>query len=185
MSYINATTAVNRVKLVIVKQSAIADQTNLVPVESDFYSAASNSTGAITTHANDSIVVPGLQDITINNSNGSYRWKQLDQAGENVITTNASNSISGNFVLDPSTFWGAGSGGGAGQDGIFKLSNNRTAVAFLIAPSGVTDGNTVLMGTGYISALAPKVSADSPVWVSPITVEVNGDYTKGTTSIAT
>lgn len=185
MSYINATTAVNRVKLVIVKQSAIADQTTFVPVETDFYSAASNSTGLITTHANDSIVVPGLQDVTINNSNGSYRWKQLDQSGENVITTNATNSLSGNFVLDPSTFWGTGSGGGAGQDGIFKLSNNRTAVAFLIAPSGVTDGNAILLGTGYISALAPKVSADSPVWVSPITLEVNGDYTKAIAAVAT
>ena len=39
------------------------------------------------------------------------------------------------------------------------------------------DGETVLMGTGFISALAPTVSADSPVWVSPITIEVNGDYT--------
>jgi len=57
-------------------------------------------------------------------------------------------------------------------------------VAFLIAPSGVTDGQTILMGVGYVSALAPTVSADSPVWVSPITVEVNGDYYKAVAAVA-
>jgi hypothetical protein len=181
MAYINASTAVNRVKLVLIKASAMAGTT---PVETDFYTAASNTTGAITTVAHDAIVVPGLQDVTINNSNGSYRWKQLDQSGENVITTNASNSLSGNFVLDPSTFFGSGTAGGAGQDGIFKMSNDRTAVAFLIAPQGVTDGSKLLMGTGFISALAPTVSADSPVFVSPLTIEVNGDYVQATAAAA-
>jgi len=181
MAYINASTAVNRVKLVLIKAEDMAGAT---PVETDFYSAASNTTGAITTVANDAIVVPGLQDVTINNSNGSYRWKQLDQAGENVITTNATNSLSGNFVLETATFFGSGSGGAAAQDGIFKLSNDRTAVAFLIAPAGVTDGSKLLMGTGFISALAPSVSADSPVFVSPITIEVNGDYKQATAAVA-
>ena len=184
MSYINATTAVNRVKLVIVKASALA--TPGAPIETDFYSAASNTTGAITTVANGAIVVPGLQDVTVNNANGSFRWKQLDQSGENVITTNATNSLSGNFGLHPTTFWGSGgtSPFDAGEDGIFKLSNDRVQVAFLLAPEGVTDGKKLFMGTGFVSALAPKVSADSPVWVSPITVEVNGDYALGTAAVA-
>ncbi len=183
MAYINATTAVNRVKLVIIKKTDMAGAT---PVETDFYSAASNTTGAITTVANGAIVVPGLQDVTVNNANGSFRWKQLDQSGENVITTNATNSLSGNFVLDPLTFWGDSSktAGEANYEGIFKLSNDRTEVAFLIAPSGVTDGNVLLMGTGFISALAPTVSADSPIFVSPITIEVNGDYLKATAAVA-
>jgi len=181
MSYINASSAVNRVKLLLIHQDDMAGAT---PVETDFINAASNTTGEISAVENDAIVVPGLQDVTINNSTGSFRWKQLDQSGENVITTNATNSLSGNFVLDPNTFWGTGSGGGAGQDGIFKLSNDRVPVAFLIAPSGVTDGQTILMGVGYVSALAPTVSADSPVWVSPITVEVNGDYYKAVAAVA-
>jgi len=182
MAYINATTAVNRVKLVLIKASAMAGST---PVETDFITAASNSTGAISTVANGGIVVPGLQDVTINNSNGAFRWKQLDQSGENVITTNASNSLSGNFVLDPTAFFGLTGGTGASLDGIFKLSNDRTQVAFLIAPAGVTDGSKLFMGTGFISALAPKVSADSPVFVSPLTIEVNGDYTLATAAVAT
>ncbi len=181
MAYINASSAVSRVKLVLIRAEDMAGAT---PVETDFYTAASNTTGAITTVANDAIVVPGLQDVTLNNSTGAFRWKQLDQAGENVITTNASNSLSGNFVLDPATFFGSGTGAGAGQDGIFKLSNDRVQVAFLLAPEGVTDGKKLFMGTGFVSALAPKVSADSPVWVSPITVEVNGDYALGTAAVA-
>jgi hypothetical protein len=182
MAYINASSALNRVKLFIIKD---ADATTPgTPIEADFYTAVNATTGAVTlTTANGPLLVPGLQDVTINNANGSFRWKQLDQSGENVITTNATNSLSGNFVLDPTTFWGTGGGALADDDGIFKLSNDRTAIAFLIAPEGVIDKN-VLMGTGFVSALAPTVSADSPVWVSPITIEVNGDYIKYTSVLA-
>ena len=178
MAYINSSTATNRVKLIIIKAADATKDAdgNVKPVETDFYTAASNTTGAITTLANGAIVVPGLQDITISNANGSFRWKQLDQAGENVITTNATNSLSGNFVLDPLTFFGDSGKTKAALDGIFKLSNERTQVAFLMAPEGVTDGKKLFVGNGFISALAPKVSADSPVFVSPITIEVNGDY---------
>lgn len=182
MAYINASSALTRVKLFLIKD---ADATTPgTPVEADFYTAVNATTGAVTlTTANGPIVVPGLQDVTINNANGSFRWKTLSESGENVITTNATNSLSGNFVLDPLTFWGDGSGSLASDEGIFKLSNDRTQVAFLIAPEGVID-KTVLMGTGFISALAPTVSADSPVWVSPITIEVNGDYIKYDSTLA-
>jgi len=180
-SYINATTRKNRVKLLIIKAADMADVTDpRVPAQTDFYSATSNSTGDLTLNTtSDPIEISGLQDITINNANGSFRWKQLDQAGENVITTNATNSLSGNFVIDTTDFWGDSTqtAGKAAYEGIFKLSNERTEVAFLIAPSGAIDGEFVLMGTGFIGALAPTVSADSPVWVSPITIEVNGDFT--------
>jgi len=174
MAFINATTAVNRVKLVLVKYDATAHATLSA---SDFYSAVDSATGALTL-ATGAIELTGLQDVTINNANGSFRWKQLDKSGESVITTNATNSLSGNFVLDTLDFWGdsASTSGKAAYEGIFKLSNERTEIAFLIAPAGAIDGETVLMGTGFISALAPTVSADSPVWVSPITIEVNGDY---------
>lgn len=182
MAYINASSALTRVKLFIIKD---ADATTPgTPVEADFMTAVSASTGAVTlTTSNGPIAVPGLQDVTINNANGSFRWRQLDQSGESVITTNATNSLSGNFVLDPTTFWGTGGGSLADDDGIFKLSNDRTAIAFLIAPEGCVD-KTVLMGTGFVSALAPTVSADSPVWVSPITIEVNGDFIKYDSTLA-
>lgn len=178
MAYINATTTVNRVKLVLVKYDATAHATLSA---SDFYSAVDSATGALTLAAG-AIELTGLQDVTINNANGSFRWKTLSQSGENVITTVSTNSLTGNFVLDPQLFFGTtGATTTAATAGIFGLSNSRTQVAFMIAPSGAAAGGTpdnyLIMGNGFISSLAPKVSADSPVWVSPVTVECNGDYT--------
>ena len=43
MAYINASSAVNRVKLVLIHQADMAGST---PVETDFYTAASNTTGS-------------------------------------------------------------------------------------------------------------------------------------------
>jgi hypothetical protein len=34
-------------------------------------------------------------------------------------------------------------------------------------------------GVGYISSLAPTVSPEAPVWVSPMTLAVDGDMTVG------
>jgi len=34
-----------------------------------------------------------------------------------------------------------------------------------------------MSGNAYVTGLAPTVSADAPVWVSPITLTVTGDYT--------
>lgn len=179
MAYINATTQQNWVKLVLIKYDSTAHSTL---TGSDFYSAVDAGTGALTL-VSGAIELTGLQDVTINNANGSFRWKTLSQQGENVITTVSTNSISGNFVLDPTLFFGTTPGTNTTivTGGIFGYSNSRTQVAFMIAPSGATTAQTpdnyLIMGTGFISALAPKVSADSPVWVSPLTVEVNGDYT--------
>lgn len=177
MAYINASTKQNWVKLVLVKFDTTAHSTL---TGSDFYSAVGTD-GALTLVAG-AIELTGLQDVTINNANGSFRWKSLSQSGENVITTVSTNSLSGNFVLDPSLFFGTtGLTTTAETAGIFGISNSRTQVAFMIAPSGAVVGsnpdNHLLMGNGFISSLAPKVSADSPVWVSPVTIEVNGDYT--------
>jgi hypothetical protein len=37
-------------------------------------------------------------------------------------------------------------------------------------------GKTIT-GVAYITGLAPTVSADAPVWVSPVTLTVTGNYT--------
>jgi hypothetical protein len=180
MAFINATTAVNRVKLILIKYNAATMAPDQL-AGSIFYSAVDAGTGVLSP-VSGAMVVPALQDITINNANGSFRWKALDQAGENVITTVSTNSLSGNFVLDPTTFFGTTPGTNTTivTGGIFGYSNAREQVAFMIAPSGATTSQTpdnyLIMGTGFISALAPTVNADSPVWVSPLTIEVSGDY---------
>jgi hypothetical protein len=63
--------------------------------------------------------------------------------------------------------------------GIFGLSKSKTLVEFELFMGKTDTGGTgkTLSGKGYVTGLAPTVSADSPVWVTPITITVTGDYT--------
>lgn len=119
--------------------------------------------------------VPALQDVTVNNANDVFTWTQLDSGSKLQIATTATNSLDMNIVLDETTFFGnsAATSGTAAKSGIFGLSKDKTKVDFdLFIGEGVT-----ISGSGYVTGLAPTVSADSPVWVSPCTITVDGDYT--------
>jgi hypothetical protein len=119
--------------------------------------------------------VPALQDVTVNNANDVFTWTQLDSGSKQQIATTATNDLSMNIVLDKLTFFGNSAAGNttAAYSGVFGLSKNKTLVDFdLFIGDGVT-----LSGSGYVTGLSPTVSADSPVWVSPLTITVDGDYT--------
>jgi hypothetical protein len=121
------------------------------------------------------MTVPSLQEITVNATPGIFRWKQLDTLSEKVVTTASTNNIESTFVLDPVTFFdGTGS-----TSGIFDIVNNKTLCYFRMYWQGTTSGDKYIEGSGYLSALAPTVSPDSPVWTSPVTIEVVGDFTSG------
>lgn len=130
---------------------------------------------------NDALSVPSLQDITVNASNDVFTWTQLDEASKKQVATTATNSLSMNLVLDQTTFFGDGtsSAGTASLKGIFGMSGDKDLVEFSLYLGDESDGTTgkTISGVGYITGLAPTVSADSPVWVSPITITVTGDYT--------
>jgi len=126
------------------------------------------------------IVLPGMQNITLNNGNGVFRWKQLDSTSEYAIAVAATNQISMNIVLDSDSFFGDGSGADALSKGLFNLSNDKTLVHFRLYWSGTVTGDRYVSGSGYFSGLAPTVSADQPVWVSPLTIDVAGNFTAGT-----
>jgi hypothetical protein len=131
-----------------------------------------STAGAFTTTATTNVItVPALQDITVTNNNGTFRWTQLDSTSRSVVTTPATNSLNFNIVLDPTSFFtGTGT-----TVGLFNLSNTKTKVYFKFAFGG---GSTrYVTGSGYLAGLAPKVSPDQPVWLSPLIVEVDGDYT--------
>jgi len=124
--------------------------------------------------------VPALQDVTLNNANDVFTWTQLDAASKKQIATTATNSLSMNIVLDQATFFGATAAGEEAQtSGIFGLSKDKTQIQFELYMGDTDTGATgkTISGVGYITGLAPTVSADSPVWVSPITITVDGDYT--------
>jgi hypothetical protein len=125
--------------------------------------------------------IPAVQDITINNANDVFTWTQLDEGSKLQIPTTATNSIDTNIVLDQTIFFGDGvSSNVAINKGIFGLSKDKTLVSFAIFLGKTSAGGAgkSLTGTGYITGLAPTVSADAPVWVSPVTITVTGDYTE-------
>ena len=125
--------------------------------------------------------VPALQDVTVNAANDVFTWTQLDQGSKLQIATTATNSLSMNIVLDQTAFFGD-SGATAGEadfKGIFGLSTDKDLIDFELYLGDESDGSAgkTISGQGYVTGLAPTVSADAPVWVSPITITVTGDYT--------
>jgi hypothetical protein len=134
---------------------------------------ASTSTGIL--------AVPGLQNVTLNNGNATFRWKQLDSTSEFAIATAATNQVSFNVVVDGASYFGATSADAASATakGIFNLSNDKTLVYFRLYYQGTGSGDKYVSGSGYFTGLAPTVSADQPVWVSPLTIEVVGEFGSG------
>ena len=118
-------------------------------------------------------IVGAVQDITVNNSNGTFNWTQLDSQSQLTVATPATNSVAANIVVDSTSFFAA-------NTGIFDLSNNKTLVYFRVYFNGLLTGAKYLSGSGYVTNLAPKVSPTAPVWVTPITISVDGDLTSGT-----
>ena len=133
------------------------------------------STASISTTSS-GYVIPALQDITINNAAGVFNWTQLDTFAQLAVSTPATNSISANLVLDSATFFAATNG----VSGLFDLSNDATLVYFRVYFNGRLSAAKFVSGSGYITNLAPTVNPTAPVWVSPIQISVDGDFTVGT-----
>jgi hypothetical protein len=59
------------------------------------------------------------------------------------------------------------------------MSRNKTPICFsLKVQEGAAD--YFYRGKGYITGLAPTISASAPVWVSPVTITVDGEFTVAT-----
>ena len=125
--------------------------------------------------------IPYMQDVTVNNSTGTFRYKTLDSGSESVVTTPATNQLSLNAIVDDGAFFGDTAAAGDGvvvDEGLFGTSANKTQIGFRIYFDGTDSGSKFLEGIGYISGLAPTVNPDAPLWVTPVTIEVNGDFTE-------
>lgn len=145
-----------------------------VKLNADGVNYSSNIDAAFesTTGNANTINVPSLQDITVTSNPGLFRWQQLDSLSEKVVTTPSTNSVSMTLVLDPNTFFeGVGS-----TDGIFDIVKNKTETYFRVYFQGSSSGDRYVQGKGYLSGLAATTSATSPVWTSPINIEVTGDF---------
>jgi len=129
-----------------------------------------------------------LQDITITSSTGIFSYVDFCSKDVNKVTTPADNEISMNIVIDPDAYFGANvANTGASDRGIAYLSQNKVPVQFLVVwnynanTAAVTNGNISSLsdvyyssGSGYITNLAPAVAPDTPVFVTPISIAVDG-----------
>jgi hypothetical protein len=131
-----------------------------------------------------------LQDITITSSTGVFSWTDFCSVDTNKLPTPADNEISTNVVLEPTKYFGANTAGeGASNKGMAYLSQNKVPVQFLVVWNNSDAANVVggnlpngtywTSGTGFISSLAPTVSPEAPVWVSPMTIAVDGTMYNG------
>jgi hypothetical protein len=129
-----------------------------------------------------------LQDVTVTNSTGIFSWTDFCSASINKVTTPSDNEISTNIVIDDEGFFGDSASGNTSAKyyGVSGLSQNRVEVAFRVQLNNSSNvGNAapantfIYHGVGYLSSVAPTVSPDSPVWVSPLTIAVSGDMGSG------
>jgi hypothetical protein len=145
--------------------------------------------GFISGNANTFLNVTCLQDVTITNSTGIFSWTDFCSASINKVTTPSDNEISTNIVLNDEIFFGDSAAGNttAKYYGVSGLSQDRVEVVFRVqmnnsanVTSNTVPANTFYyVGKGYLSSVAPTVSPDSPVWVSPLTLAVSGDMKSG------
>jgi len=142
----------------------VSGQSSQATLQISTASIASTSTG---------LIVAALQDITVNNSVGIFNWTQLDTFAQKAVPTPATNSVSGNIVVDDTQFFQA-------STGLFDLSNNATLVYFRVYFNGRNTGAKYIGGQGYVTNLAPTVNPTAPVWVTPFTINVDGTITSGT-----
>ena len=131
------------------------------------------------------LTIPALQDVTINAANDIFTWSQLDSTAKKQVATTSTNSITANLVVDDASFFGttvaATSSDTVAANGLMGLSRNKMLVTFSFKFLENSSADRYIKGQGYITGLAPTVSADSPVWVSPMTITVTGEYTVSTT----
>ena len=124
-----------------------------------------------------------LQDITITNSTGIYSYTDFCSTDMNKLTTPADNEISVNMVIEDTTFFGNANATANSSSfyGVSDLSINKIPLQFkLVINGGNTTANAYYYaGQGFISSLAPTASPDAPVWITPMTLAVDGSMATG------
>lgn len=129
-----------------------------------------------------SITIPFVQDVTITNSTGVYSYTTFSDEDTRKLSTPADNEISTNVVVDDAAYFGTTgpTGTTAVAKGIVNLSSDKDLVYFEVYYSGTGSGKRFTSGQGFISGLAPTVSPDAPVWVTPLTIAVDGGFEQDT-----
>lgn len=143
------------------------------------------ASGTATFSSTTDITLPQVQDITVTNSTGVYSYTTFSDIDTRKLSTPADNSISTNVVIDDTTWFGNGTvtTGNAQSQGLQYISSNKLLVGFKMYwndSDGDGAGARYRQGVGFITNLAPTVSPDAPVWITPLEIAVDGSYTNGT-----
>ena len=131
--------------------------------------------------AADGMVIPFVQDVTVNAAPGIVRYSVLDSSSSKAFTTVNENSVSGNMLVDEDSFFGlSGATNTVALNGLFATSTAKTRVFFTVAFEGADSGDHYIKGSGFIGGLAPTASMDAAVWLSPVEIIVDGELTAAT-----
>ena len=129
----------------------------------------------------DGLVVPFVQDITVNATPGTVRYSTLDSTSSSAFTTVNENGISLNLLVDEAVMFGNSTitANDVAKIGLFETSIQKKEVFFSVAVTGTgTSGDINLTGKGFIGGLAPSASIEGAIWLSPCEIIVNGELTK-------
>jgi len=122
--------------------------------------------------AGSSLTVPALQDVTVKNANDVFTWEQLDSSSKLQVATLAVNAVDTNIVVDDTSFFGTGADTtSAAGAGIFGLSKSK-----IKCNVSLSFGTRTITANCYVTGLSPKITATQPVWITPLTLTVTGDY---------
>jgi hypothetical protein len=149
-------------------------------------STTANIANGIFANTSNALSVTCLQDVTITNSTGIFSWTDFCSTDINKVSTPADNELSTNIVIDDEVYFGnvSAAAGSAKELGVAGISQTKTQIQWkLVWDNSNVSGNAVgsyySSGVGFISSLAPTVSPEAPVWVTPMTVAINGQLYNG------
>jgi hypothetical protein len=122
------------------------------------------------------LAVPFLQNISIKNSTGVHTYTSFSDADVRKLSTPADNEITTNIVLDKDVYFGnsAATANTAAFAGLSSISINKNQIYFKVYYAGSSTGTNVTSGTGFITNLTPTTNPTAPVWVSPMSIAVDG-----------
>jgi hypothetical protein len=146
-----------------------------------------NGNNYTATFGSGDITVPQVQDITVTNSTGVFSYTTFQDTDTRKLSTPADNSIATNVVIDDTTWFGNANATAntAAFLGLQKLSGDKMIIGFKMYwndNDGAGTGARYRQGVGFITNLAPSVSPDAPVWVTPLEIAVDNYFTDSSNS---
>lgn len=121
--------------------------------------------------------IVSLTEVTMNMSKDVFVRTQMNYAGKRQFPTTSTYSLATNISIEKDEWKGivadaSNVAGSASVLGLAKLLMNGQKVTVVWNMGDITH-----TATGYITGANPSVTADAPVWTTPLTVSIDGDIT--------